>query len=99
MIPHYYSELFKQSAGCSSHDYILPKMIERAEQELRDPKRSIIEAELHAGFQTRAISPACFENFRAPIAPRLSVTGNCPETGFEEMTGHVLEPDFWTTSA
>ncbi len=51
MSPHYFSELFKQSTGRSPHNYVLLQRIERAKQQLRDPKRSIIEAGLDAGFQ------------------------------------------------
>jgi AraC family transcriptional regulator len=50
MSPHYFSELFKQSTGRSPHNYILLQRIERAKQHLRDPKRSIIDAGLEAGF-------------------------------------------------
>jgi AraC family transcriptional regulator len=51
MSPHYFSELFKQSTGRSPHNYILLQRIERAKQHLRDPKRSIIDVGLEAGFQ------------------------------------------------
>jgi AraC family transcriptional regulator len=51
MSPHYFSELFKQSTGHAPHNYVLLKRIERAKQQLRDPKRSIIDAGLDAGFQ------------------------------------------------
>jgi hypothetical protein len=30
--------------------------------------------------------------------PRFSASSHDPETGFEEITGDVLEADFWTTS-
>jgi len=51
MSPHYFSELFKRSTGRPPHDYVLVQRIERAEQHLRDPKRSIIDAGLDVGFQ------------------------------------------------
>lgn len=51
MSPHYFSELFKQSMGRSPHNYILLQRIERAKQQLRNPKRSIIDVGLEAGFQ------------------------------------------------
>src|SRR5260370_20580788 len=51
MSPHYFSELFKQSTGRAPHSYVLLQRIERAKQQLRDPKRSIIDAGLDAGFQ------------------------------------------------
>ena len=51
MSPHYFSELFKRSTGRSPHNYVLLQRIERAKQLLRDPKRSIIDAGLDAGFR------------------------------------------------
>jgi AraC family transcriptional regulator len=51
MSPHYFSELFKQSTGHAPHNYVLVQRIERAKQKLRDPRRSIIDAGLDAGFQ------------------------------------------------
>ncbi len=51
MSPHYFSELFKQSTGRSPHNYVLLQRIERAKDQLRDPKCSIIDAALDAGFQ------------------------------------------------
>jgi AraC family transcriptional regulator len=51
MSPHYFSELFKQSTGRAPHKYVLLQRIERAKQQLRDPKRSVIDAGLDAGFQ------------------------------------------------
>ena len=51
MSQHYFSELFKRSTGHSPHNYVLMQRIERAKQQLQDPKRSIIDAGLDAGFQ------------------------------------------------
>jgi AraC family transcriptional regulator len=51
MSPHYFSELFKLSTGRAPHNYVLMQRIERAKQQLRDPKCSIIGAGLDAGFQ------------------------------------------------
>jgi AraC family transcriptional regulator len=51
MSPHYFSELFKQSTGRTPHAYVLLQRIERAKQRLCDPKSSIIEAGLDAGFE------------------------------------------------
>jgi AraC family transcriptional regulator len=51
MSPHYFSELFKQSIGCSPHSYVIHQRIARAKQLLRDPKHSIIEAGLDTGFK------------------------------------------------
>jgi AraC family transcriptional regulator len=62
MSPHYFSELFKQSTGRAPHDYVLLQRIERAKQQLRDPKRSIIEAGLESGFQNPSHFARVFRN-------------------------------------
>ena len=51
MSPHYFSELFKQSMGRPPHSFVLSQRIARAKEGLRDPKRSVIDAGLEAGFQ------------------------------------------------
>jgi AraC family transcriptional regulator len=51
MSSHYFAELFKQSTGHAPHRYVLMQRIERAKQSLRDPRRTVIEAGLDAGFQ------------------------------------------------
>jgi AraC family transcriptional regulator len=51
MSPHYFSGLFKLSTGRAPHNYVLMERIKRAKQELRDPKRGIIDVGLDAGFQ------------------------------------------------
>jgi len=51
MSPHYFAELFRQSTGQAPHRYVLLRRIERAKESLRDPRRTIIEAGLEAGFQ------------------------------------------------
>jgi AraC family transcriptional regulator len=51
MSPHYFSELFKQSMGQTVHVYVLLKRIEFAKEQLRDPRRKIIDIGLDAGFQ------------------------------------------------
>lgn len=51
MSAHYFSELFRKSVGRSPHQYVLSRRIERAKETLRNPKRSVLEAGLSAGFQ------------------------------------------------
>ena len=51
MSPHYFSQLFKQSTGRTPYHYVLLKRIERAKEELCNPKSSITDAALGAGFQ------------------------------------------------
>ena len=51
MSPHYFSELFHRSVGRPPHQYVLSQRIERAKESLRNPKRSVLEAGLSAGFE------------------------------------------------
>ncbi len=51
MSPHYFAELFRQSTGHAPHQYVLMRRIDFAKERLRDPRRSVIEAGLDAGFQ------------------------------------------------
>ena len=81
MSPHYFSELFKQSTGHTPHSYILQQRIERAKQSLRDPRRSILDAGLDAGFQNashfarmfRKIEGTSPSRFRADFIPRATL--------------------------
>jgi AraC family transcriptional regulator len=50
MSPHYFSALSERSTGRAPHQYVLLQRIERAKQQLRDPKHSIIDAGLDVGF-------------------------------------------------
>ncbi|HEY2798269.1 MAG TPA: AraC family transcriptional regulator [Thermoanaerobaculia bacterium] len=50
MSPHYFSELFRRSMGRPPHQYVLSQRIERAKKSLRNPKHSVLEAGLSAGF-------------------------------------------------
>ena len=63
MSPHYFAELFKQSTGFAPHRYVLLQRIERAKQSLRDPRRSIIDAGLDAGFQNPSHFARVFRRF------------------------------------
>ena len=51
MSPHYFSELFRRSVGRSPHRYVLSRRIERAKESLRNPKHTVLEAGLTAGFE------------------------------------------------
>jgi AraC family transcriptional regulator len=78
MSPHYFSELFKLSTGHPPHNYVLLQRIERAKQQLRDPKRSIIDAGVDAGFQNpshfarmfRKLEGTTPSKYRADFVPR-----------------------------
>jgi AraC family transcriptional regulator len=52
MSPHYFSQLFKQSTGRAPHQFVLQKRIEHAKKQLRNPKSSVTDAALEAGFQS-----------------------------------------------
>jgi AraC family transcriptional regulator len=43
--------LFKMSTGYAPHKYVLLQRIERAKQELRDGRHSVLEVALAVGFQ------------------------------------------------
>ena len=85
MSPHYFSELFKQSTGRTPHNYLLLQRIQRAKQQLRDPKRSIIDAGLDAGFQNsshfarmfRKLEGTTPSKFRAEYVQRANAREVC----------------------
>ena len=52
MSPHYFSQLFKQSTGRAPHQFVLLKRIEHAKKQLCNPKSSVTDAALGAGFQS-----------------------------------------------
>lgn len=63
MSPHYFAEMFRQSTGRAPHQYVLLQRIERAKQSLRDPRRSVIEAGLDAGFHNPSHFARMFRKF------------------------------------
>ncbi len=63
MGPHYFAELFRRSVGCPPHRYVLLQRIERAKQELKDPRRGILEAGVSAGFQNPSHFARMFRRF------------------------------------
>ena len=75
--PHYFAQLFKQSVGRAPHQYVLLQRIERAKQQLQDPRKSIIEAAMNAGFENpshfsyvfRKIVGSTPSRFRADACP------------------------------
>jgi AraC family transcriptional regulator len=51
MSAHYFAALFRQSTGRAPHRYVLMRRIDFAKERLRDPRRSVIETAVEAGFQ------------------------------------------------
>ena len=50
MSPHYFAEMFRKSTGCAPHHYVLLRRIDLAKRHLGDPKRSVIDVAVEAGF-------------------------------------------------
>ena len=69
MSPHYFSELFRRSVGRPPHQYVLSRRIERAKEFLRNPKRSVLEAGLSAGFENPSHFARTFRRL-AGVTPR-----------------------------
>lgn len=63
MSPHYFAELFSKSTGYPPHRFVLLQRIELAKQSLRNPRRSIIEIGLDAGFQNPSHFARMFRKF------------------------------------
>ena len=66
MSPHYFSELFRKSAGRPPHQYVLSQRIERAKKPLRNPKHSVLEAGLLAGFENPKYFARAFRRLVGP---------------------------------
>lgn len=77
MSPHYFSELFKHSMRASPHQYVLSRKIERAKQQLSNPKLSVIDVGLSVGFRNPShfarvfrkivtVSPSAFRSISIP---------------------------------
>jgi AraC family transcriptional regulator len=49
--PHHFADQFKRTVGVPPHRFVLRRRIERAKETLTDPRLSIIEAGLSAGFE------------------------------------------------
>ena len=63
MSPHYFAGLFSKSTGHPPHRFVLLQRIELAKQSLRNPRRSIIEIGLDAGFQNPSHFARMFRKF------------------------------------
>jgi AraC family transcriptional regulator len=63
MSPHHFAEMFRHSTGRPPHRYVLAQRIERAKEYLRDPRRSVIDAGLEAGFGNPSHFARTFRRF------------------------------------
>lgn len=63
MSPHYFAEMFKRSTGYAPHRYVLLQRIERAKQILSDPRWTILEVGLNAGFKNASHFARMFRKF------------------------------------
>ena len=63
MSPHHFIEMFRRSTGQAPYRYILLQRIERAKENLRDPKASVFEAGMDAGFQNASHFARVFRRF------------------------------------
>jgi AraC family transcriptional regulator len=63
MSSHRFIEMFRRSTGQAPYRYILLQRIERAKENLRDPKASVFEAGMDAGFQNASHFARVFRRF------------------------------------
>ena len=70
MSPHYFSQLFKQSTGRAPHQFVLQKRIEHAKKQLCNPKSSVTDTALGAGFQSPSHFARVFREFERTTPSR-----------------------------
>ena len=75
MSPHYFAERFRQSTGSAPHRYVLMRRIERAKRSLADPRRSVIDAGLDAGFGNASHFARVFRRFVGTSPSRYRAEG------------------------
>lgn len=78
MSQHHFAEMFRHSTGRPPHRYVLLQRIDRAKQYLRDPKHTVIDAGLEAGFGNASHFARTFRRF----------VGMSPSSFKSEMRGH-----------
>jgi len=61
--PHYFTEQFRRSVGCTPHRYVLLQRIERAKQALRNPRRRVLEVGISVGFPNPTHFARIFRRF------------------------------------
>jgi AraC family transcriptional regulator len=59
----HFAKLFKRSTGCSPHQYVLHRRLERAQELLRNPHISLSEVSLRAGFSDQSHLSNVFRRF------------------------------------
>jgi AraC family transcriptional regulator len=59
----YFSQLFRQSAGVSPHEYMLRARVERAQEMLKQPEMRVLDVAIACGFQTQQHFARVFREF------------------------------------
>ena len=59
----HFAKQFKRSTGCSPHQYVLQRRLERAKELLRNPHISLSEVSLRAGFADQSHLSSVFRRF------------------------------------
>ena len=76
----HFAAQFRAATGLSSHEYLLRRRIERAQEMLLDDGARLVEVALSVGFQTQSHFTTVFKRFvgQSPRAWRLSQGGKAP---------------------
>lgn len=71
----HFAKLFKRSTGCSPHQFVLQRRLERAKELLRNPHISLSEVSLRAGFADQSHLSNVFRRFVGLTPARFRVLG------------------------
>jgi len=75
----HFAARFRAATGLRPHDYVLRRRIDRAQELLRRPATTIVDAALSVGFQTQAHFTAVFRRFTG-ATPRRWRKSSCMGT-------------------
>jgi AraC family transcriptional regulator len=71
----HFAKLFKRSTGCSPHQFVLQRRLERAKDLLRNPRISLSEVSLRAGFADQSHLSNVFRRFVGLTPARFRALG------------------------
>ena len=71
----HFAKLFKRSTGCSPHQFVLQRRLERAKELLRNPHISLSEVSLRAGFADQSHLSNVFRRFVGLTPARFRALG------------------------